>query len=216
MFMSDMQIPINPERITTKIPTKNETIDLLNAGEVNVLRNPGLTEISFNFMLPNSKYPFSDNLLGYRKASYYIDRLEMFKSSKQPFQFIIVRMKPNGDMLGMTNIKVTLEDYTIEDDATEGFDLYASVDLKKWIPYGTKTLEVKTDKDGNTTGTVTSNRPTDKVPSPTAKAGIGQTLQHMVKSQFGNTNNLFAIAAVNKVAVPAILTAGQIYKMSKG
>lgn len=216
MFMSDMQIPIPPETIDTKIPSKNETIDLLSAGEVNILKFPGLMEMSFDFMLPNTNYPFSDNLLGFRKANYYVSRLEKFKVTKQPFQFIIVRMKPNGSMLGMSNVKVTLEDYVIKDDAKEGFDQYASVQLKMWKDFGTKKLEVKTDKDGNTTGSVVSERATDKVPETTAKAGVGQTLQHMVKSQFGNTDNLFAIAAVNKIAVPAILTAGQIYKMTKG
>lgn len=216
MFMSDMQIPIPPETIDTKIPSKNETIDLLSAGEVNILKFPGLMEMSFDFMLPNTNYPFSDNLLGFRKANYYVSRLEKFKVTKQPFQFIIVRMKPNGSMLGMSNVKVTLEDYVIKDDAKEGFDQYASVQLKMWKDFGTKKLEVKTDKDGNTTGSVVSERATDKVPETTAKAGVGQTLQHMVKSQFGNTDNLFAIAAVNKIAVPAILTAGQVYKMTKG
>lgn len=216
MFMSDMQIPIPPETIDTKIPSKNETIDLLSAGEVNILKSPGLMEMSFDFMLPNTNYPFSDNLLGFRKANYYVSRLEKFKVSKQPFQFIIVRMKPNGSMLGMSNVKVTLEDYVIKDDAKEGFDQYASVQLKMWKDFGTKKLEVKTDKDGNTTGSVVSERATDKVPETRAKAGVGQTLQHMIKSQFGNTDNLFAIAAVNKIAVPAILTAGQIYKMTKG
>lgn len=216
MFMSDMQIPIPPETIDTKIPSKNETIDLLSAGEVNILKFPGLMEMSFDFMLPNTNYPFSDNLLGFRKANYYVSRLEKFKVTKQPFQFIIVRMKANGSMLGMSNVKVTLEDYVIKDDAKEGFDQYASVQLKMWKDFGTKKLEVKTDKDGNTTGSVVSERATDKVPETTAKAGVGQTLQHMVKSQFGNTDNLFAIAAVNKIAVPAILTAGQVYKMTKG
>jgi len=216
MFMSDMQIPIPPETIDTKIPSKNETIDLLSAGEVNILKFPGLMEMSFDFMLPNTNYPFSDNLLGFRKANYYVSRLEKFKVTKQPFQFIIVRMKPNGFMLGMSNVKVTLEDYVIKDDAKEGFDQYASVQLKMWKDFGTKKLEVKTDKDGSTTGSVVSERATDKVPETTAKAGVGQTLQHMVKSQFGNTDNLFAIAAVNKIAVPAILTAGQVYKMTKG
>lgn len=51
-------------------------------------------------------------------------------------------------MLAMTNMKCTLENYVIEEDADNGFDSYASVTLKQWKPWGAKRIEVKTDKDG--------------------------------------------------------------------
>ena len=40
-----------------------------------------------------------------------------------------------------------------------------------------------------------------------------KTLQQVVKRQLGNTSNLFAIASLNKIAVPAALAAGQVVKL---
>ena len=77
-------------------------------------------------------------------------------------------------------------------------------------------MTVETDEKGNPKGTVTSNRPTDKVPNQTAKVKQGNTLQQIVKRELGNTNNLFAIASLNKVAVPVVLAVGQVIQLKDG
>lgn len=215
MFMDTMQIPIPPASMRTKINNKNRTVDLLGKGEVNILKQAGLTEVSFKFMLPNSDYPFNQSMLmSFQKASYYVDQLEALKASGQPFQFIVVRMKEDGTMLSMTNMKASLEDYSIDEDADEGYDMYADVTLKKYVDWGAKRIEVKTDSEGNTKGTVTQDRSTagHNIP-PQVTASTGQTLQQVVKRQLGNTNNLFAIASLNKIAVPAALAVGQVVKL---
>ena len=207
MFMDTMQIPIPPASMRTKINNKNQTVDLLGKGEVNIIKQAGLTEVSFKFLLPNSDYPFNQSM-------YYVDQLEALKSSGQPFQFIVVRMKDDGTMLAMTNLKATLEDYAIEEDADNGYDMYADVNLKKYVDWGAKRIEVKTDSEGNTKGTVTQDRSTAGHDIPAqVTVSQGQTLQQVVKRQLGNTSNLFAIASLNKIAVPAALAAGQVVKL---
>lgn len=216
-YMGTMQIPIPPKELVTTINGKNETMDLLGKGEVNIIKPAGLTDVAFKFLLPNSDYPFNESMLfKSKKAKYYIDELEKLKTTKTIFQFIVVRMKPNGQMLAMTNMKCTLENYAIEEDADNGFDSYANVSLKQWKPWGAKRIEIKTDKDGVAKGSVKQDRPVDgKVVATQAKASKGQTLQQIVKKQLGNTDNLFQIAALNKIAVPAILGVGQVIQLKK-
>lgn len=216
-YMGTMQIPIPPKELVTTINGKNETMDLLGKGEVNIIKPAGLTDVAFKFLLPNSDYPFNESMLfKSKKAKYYIDELEKLKTTKTVFQFIVVRMKPNGQMLAMTNMKCTLENYTIEEDADNGFDSYANVSLKQWKPWGAKRIEIKTDKDGVAKGSVKQDRPVDgKVVATQAKASKGQTLQQIVKKQLGNTDNLFQIAALNKIAVPAVLGVGQVIQLKK-
>ena len=216
-YMGTMQIPIPPKELVTTINGKNETMDLLGKGEVNIIKPAGLTDVAFKFLLPNSDYPFNESMLfKSKKAKYYIDELEKLKTTKTVFQFIVVRMKPNGQMLAMTNMKCTLENYAIEEDADNGFDSYANVSLKQWKPWGAKRIEIKTDKDGVAKGSVKQDRPVDgKVVATQAKASKGQTLQQIVKKQLGNTDNLFQIAALNKIAVPAILGVGQVIQLKK-
>lgn len=214
MYLDRMEIPIPPAEMTTNIAGKNETIDLIGKGEVNIIKPPGLTEVSFKFMLPNSNYPFNQStLFKGRKAKYYLDELEKLKK-KGVIQFIMVRMSPKGAMLAMTNMKATLEDWSIEEAAEEGLDMYANVKLKKWKDWGAKRIEVTTDENGKVTGTVQGDRPTTGKEVPkSVKSGFGATLQQVVRTQLGNPDNLFAIAALNKIAVPALLTYGQLIKL---
>lgn len=214
MYIDRMEIPIPPPEMTTTVSGKNETIDLIGKGEVNILKPAGLTEVSFKFMLPNSNYPFNQStLFKGRKAKYYIDELKKIKK-KGVIQFIMVRMSPKGSMLAMTNMKATLEDWSIEEAAEEGLDMYANVKLKKWKDWGAKRIEVTTDENGNAKGTVQSDRPTTSKEVPkSVKSGFGATLQQVVRTQLGNPDNLFAIAALNKIAVPALLTYGQLIKL---
>ena len=214
MYLDRMEIPIPPAEMTTTIAGKNETIDLIGKGEVNIIKPPGLTEVSFKFMLPNSNYPFNQStLFKGRKAKYYLDELEKLKK-KGVIQFIMVRMSQKGSMLGMNNMKCTLEDWTLEDSADEGFDMYANIKLKKWKDWGAKRIEVTTDENGKVTGTVQGDRPTTGKEVPkSVKSGFGATLQQVVRTQLGNPDNLFAIAALNKIAVPALLTYGQLIKL---
>ena len=216
-FFDSMQIPIPPPSMTTSIKGKNETINLVGAGEVNIVKPPGLTDWAFKILLPNNNYPFNQSLLlKTKKADYYLEKLKKFKVEKKPFRFIVVRMSERGDMLSMTNTKVTLEDYTIEESHDIGIDCEVSIKLKQWKEWGSKKLTVETDEKGNPKGTVTSNRPTDKVPNQTAKVKQGNTLQQIVKRELGITNNLFAIASLNKVAVPVVLAVGQVIQLKDG
>jgi hypothetical protein len=47
-----MQLPVPPPNFTMKIKGKNKVIELLNVGDVNILKEPGLTDISFKIFLP--------------------------------------------------------------------------------------------------------------------------------------------------------------------
>ena len=51
-------LPVTPGSITTTYKNQNKTITLINEGEVNLPKAPGLTEYSFKFMLPWCNYPF--------------------------------------------------------------------------------------------------------------------------------------------------------------
>ena len=151
IYIDDILLPINPDKITTKINGKNETATLINDGEVSVLKSPGLTDITFKLLLPNSNYPFihyADDLHTFHNAKYYLDKLETLKADKIAFQFIIVRRFPNESTnelirLFSTNITCSLENYQIIDDAKNGFDIEVQITLKQYKPYGTKTFTVE-------------------------------------------------------------------------
>ena len=221
MFLGAMQVPIPPATLRTRIRNRNRTISLANRGEINILKATGLTEITFKMLLPNADYPFNQSIMGKGlHAAFYIDQLEKMKLSSDPFQFIVVRMTDGGELLNMTNLKCTLEDYSLDEDAREGYDFYANVQLKEYREWGAKRIDIKTNANGEKVGTAETTRSTTgkgKVPDSVV-AKEGDTLQTICKRVLGPmamnaAMGLPFIKKLNKIAIPAVLTAGQVIKM---
>ncbi len=155
-FLGTMQLPQAPGSIDTTINNKNETVSLINGGDINILKKPGLTELNFEVFVPHTKYPFSlygtGGIVG---ASVFFGYLEKLKTSQLPFRFIVCRMTPNNKkMLWNTNLLVSLEDYKIKEDADNGLDQYVEINLKQYQIYHTKVLNT----DSNNKTTVSSTR----------------------------------------------------------
>lgn len=170
-FIDKMLCPVAPSKLEIKVNGNNKTMTLINEGEINILKTAGLTDVSFDLLLPNVKYPFATYKSGFQNAKYFLDKLESLKTGKKPFQFIVTRTFPNGKMLFDTNMKVSLEDYTIKENSNEGFDVVVSVKLKQYREYGTKTCNVTF---ASTKPKVTSTS-TPRAAASTA-VGIGSTV----------------------------------------
>ena len=52
VYLGDTELPVPPEKIDLKISGNNKTLTLINDGEINLLKVPGLSEISFEMLLP--------------------------------------------------------------------------------------------------------------------------------------------------------------------
>mgnify|MGYP006893913374 FL=1 len=89
-YMAGILLPVPPEKISYKIKNNNKTIDLVNGGAVNVLRQPGLTDVSFTLLIPCRKYPFS-HPEGFVEQDYYLTLFQMLKTGLKPFKFTIHR-----------------------------------------------------------------------------------------------------------------------------
>ncbi|MEG2261770.1 MAG: hypothetical protein RSB98_02880 [Raoultibacter sp.] len=117
---------------------------------MNLLKTPGLTDIDFAALIPQVKYPFANyDGAGFVEANAYLNKLEQLKVNKEPFQFIISRCLPNGKLLFDTNLTVSLEDYKINEDAKNGFDLEIDIRLKMFRAFATKTIPIETQGDND-------------------------------------------------------------------
>lgn len=141
-YMGSVLLPISPESFSLKVKNANKTLTLINEGEINILRDAGLTELDFKVLIPAVQYSFAKYDGGFKRPSYYLDYFEKLKTSKQPFQFIVSRYTPNGKMLFDTNMRVSLEDYKVDEKSQEGFDLVVSISLKQYKYYGTKVVRI--------------------------------------------------------------------------
>lgn len=187
VYLDKCLLPITPEKITLKVKNGNKTLTLMNEGEVNVLKNAKLSEVEFTCELPNVRgYPFAVYKGGYLAANYFLSEFERLKNSKKPFQFIVVREKPDGKRFYSTNLKVSLEDYSIEESAKNGFDVKVKIKLKQYREYGTKTVKIARSS-GSSSGTASPRRAAST--TQTKSVGIGSEVivnGRLFGSSYGN------------------------------
>ena len=165
-YLDKTLLPIAPGKLQIKIGNTNKTVTLIDGGEVNLLKTPGLSDIEFECLLPQVKYPFAVYVGGFKPAAYYLQHLEQLKVSRKPFQFIVSRVMPSGQVLFSNNVKVSLEDYTMSESADNGFDVNVKIRLKQYRDYGTQTVQLSQTAEGDTLMGVSSSRSADNAPEP--------------------------------------------------
>lgn len=148
-FLDGIELPITPSALKIKINNQNKTINLLNDGEVNILKEQGLKDISFTFEIPQAYYPYANTTR--TKADYYLTKLLELKDSIEPFRFVVTRSYPNKKRTFDTNMAVSLEEFEVEEDAENGMDIRINISLKEFRDYGTKKMKIKQSMISNST-----------------------------------------------------------------
>ena len=209
VYLDKMLCPIAPSSLELKISNQNDTVQLINEGEVNLLKKAGLTEISFELLLPNQKYPFAIYKDGYKSAKYFLDYIEKLKTNQKPFQFIVTRTFPNGKMIFDTNMKVSLEEYSIKEDKEDGFDVIVEIELKQYRDYGTKICNVSFTK---TKATIINNRTSNKEVAKTYTVKKGDCLWAVAKKLYGKGSRYTDIYNANKdkITNPNLIYPGRV------
>ncbi len=192
-YLCGVEFPVLPAKFVKKVKNKNKTIDLLNGQTINIPKAPGLTDVPVPLSLPM--------IGGAHTPDYYLDKLETFKLKKKPTQAILTRTTPDGKLLYDTNIKVTIEDYT-ETEAGPDLDVQVDVSLRKYVDYGTQTIDVKKVTTGGVTQKVvkitkereTHNRPTAK----THTIKNGETLWSIAALYLGSSSRFKDLVNANK------------------
>lgn len=214
-YLGNVLLPIPPSKLELKISNNNKRYNLINYSQINVLKNPGLSSLEFEVVLPNTKYPFAMYKNNFQNAKYYLGVLENLKVNRSAFQFIVVRKFPNGKDIFNTNIKVALEEYTITDTTEEGFDTKVKIKLKQYKEYSTKKVQVtiKQYRPPAVTRTVTTNNTAVAKPSGqnyTVKRG--DCLWNIAKRFYGNGAKYTTIYNANrsKIRNPNLIYPGQV------
>lgn len=203
-YLDKMLLPIAPSKLDIKIKNTNKTYTLINEGEINVLKNAGLTEVSFDATFPNVRYPFATYKSGFMTADKFLNQLELLKNNKKPFQFIVVRTYPDKKSLFNTNIKVSLEEYTIKEDNKQGLDVVVSIKLKQYRDYGTKTCQVTIKQEKPVAKPTPPARETTNSPAPapqknkTYTVKKGDCLWNIAKKFYGNGSQYNKIFNANR------------------
>lgn len=221
MYLDGVRIPVTPSKITLKIKNKNNTINLVNGLEINILKSANLSDYEFDLLIPAVKYPFAIYPDGFKNINFYLDKFEKWKTKKKPIRLIVLREMPNGKPMHQTNTLVSLEEYSVKEDSNNGIDTVISVKLKQFIEHRTniKIYEKVKNSQGKikqvSSPTKTNNSNMDDTKSKTYKVTQGDTLWEIAKRTYGDGNMYKKIHELNKdiISNPNIIRVGQTLKM---
>lgn len=212
-YLDKCMLPIAPEKLNIKINNANKTIVTINEGQINMLKKAGLTDVEFECSIPQVKYPFAVYKSGFKEASYFMDYFESLKTRRKPFQFIVSRYMPGGRMLFYTNMQVSMESYTLTEQAKDGFDLSVKINLKQYREYSTKTVRL-IDSDSGIEAEIQEQR--DSTTAPEAPQSYlvekGDCLWNIAKRIYGDGSRWQEIYEANKSVVggnPNLIYPGQ-------
>lgn len=216
VYLRNCLLPVTPDKIQIKINNNNKTANLINEGEINILKKAGLTDVEFECEIPQVKHPYAVYKSGFKNAGYFLEIFEELKTSQEPFQFIVCRKLPSGKKLLNTNIKVSLEDYRITEDAKNGFDFVVKFNLKQYKEYGTKMVNVTLAAEKPKASVIPVREITNS-PAPAAAqtytVAKGDCLWNIAKKFYGNGSKYTVICNANQDVIggnPNLIYPGQV------
>lgn len=193
-----LQLPVKPSDYQVTVAHKNTVVNVIQAGDINLIGNTGLRGITLSSFFPAKDYNFSNN--SERKEPLaYVKKIEGWRTSGEPIRVIIT---------GVLNMECTIESFSYgEQDATR--DIYFSMALKEYKKIKTKTAT------SNVATAQTSSRTTQPANSnsgSTYTVKSGDSLWKIAKKFYGDGAQYEKIYNANKDKIknPNLIYAGQV------
>ena len=205
-------LPVTPAEIEMKTGNRNKAVYILNFGEMNLAKKPGLQEIRFTALLPGRRYSFVQTEDGFHEPEYFLNCFKEYKAAAKPVQLILFRRLADGTQLFCGNMDVLLEDYTVTEKGGEQGDFWVEMCWKEWKTAKSIRYSVKGQNGGNVLVEQGKERQA-KTPAVTYTVKKGDCLWNIAKKQLGDGAKYKEIAQKNGISDPNRIYPGQILKL---
>lgn len=188
------QLPENPPEIEIKDSSNNTTHHINGIGEINVIKDPNLSEFTFSGTFPAVSHPFivAQTLLKPNKYKNYILK---WKKSKKPIRFIFT-----GSTFDI-NTLASIEDFTWKEVGGAVGDIEYTLTLKKYVSYGPKKIKIKTKSTSKkkVVEKKAKPRPDNRVQTKVYKLVKGDSLWKVAQKFLGTGTRWPEIQKLNKI-----------------
>lgn len=202
--------PVTPSQVQTKVGNCNETVQILQMGQVNLLKNAGLEEVRFRALFPGRQYHFVQVEEGFREPSYFLERLKDFKKAQKPVQLIIFRRLADGSQIFCSNVEMGLEEYNILEQGGEQGEFWVEIALKEYRKM--QSIAYRPASDGNTLEKQPAQRPAKEM-AKTYVVKKGDNLWNIAKKELGDGSKFGELAKKNGISNPSLIYPGQVIKL---
>jgi len=201
-------LPLAPEEFKTKVGNKNKTIELVNLGEVNLIKAIALRTFGFKILLPADDSLCDDKSI-YKEPLFFLNKFREFKLDKRVVNLLIQRTQPDGiSEIFAGNVLVTLEDYNVTESAGSEGSFDVELNFKEYRSI--KLIKLNENPDG------TVSQEEQRTTKPTAKTYTvksGDSLWGIAKLQLNDGARYKEIAELNGISDYNNLQAGTVLKL---
>lgn len=212
--IEQISIPIAPAELTTKVGNSNKTVQILNIGEVTLLKSIGLREFQFTLLLPGSPFGGLQTKLTWKDPIFYLNKFREYKKSKKPVSLIIFRELADGTQLFDGNIEVSFEDYIVKEKAGEQGDFWVEIRLKEYRKISSTPYKLQNEQGKNVLTVSGMPRENKEVPK-TYTVKPGDNLWKISKTVLNDGNKFSEIAKFNGISNPDEIFPGQVLKLEE-
>lgn len=216
-----IQLPVNPSEIAINTSSNIKSMEMVELGEISILKGQKLKEFKFGSFLPNEdKYPFILTKGDFREPQFYIDFFSKIIEDRKPCRFIVTDTNVNMlvSIVSFNHKRIAGDDDTIFD-----------ISLKEYRESRTRVLHAF-NEDNYTEGIQTpserlivqntahnspNNRHIERTIPKTYTVKSGDNLWQIAKSVLGNGDRYKEIYELNKDKIknPSLIYAGTVLKM---
>lgn len=124
-----VQLPVNPPKIQVTFDSNNKVEEVIQLGEINILRNRKLATIKFDTFFPEDDwFPAIRTKNKFEKPKFYKDFFEGLMNQAKECRFIVTGID--------LNMLVSIEGFDYSHQAGDHEDAYYTLELKEYRPFG--------------------------------------------------------------------------------
>ena len=190
-------LPLNPENLEVSVSNDTKKFDIIGLGQIAVPAQKGLRTISFECFFP-----------AFNRPKKCVEFFENVMDSKKPVRFI------TEGLIKEVNMYMVIDDFSYDIRAGEEEDIYYTMSLTEYRPYGAKLEEIKSTANGNEVLPSTEDREDTKEPvTQTYIVKQGDSLWSITKNFSGSGGNWGSLYVINKEVIggnPNLIYPGQV------
>lgn len=214
-----LTIPINPEELQIGQSASNDTTNIIGLGKVALKGDPDLQNLTIKSFFPGANSYYYTGVYPSTCVKFIQEIWNTENINNNVAKFVTYGLPVD------LNMYFVIEDFSYTHKAGEEEDIYFELKIKKYVPYGTKTVKVQLSglaaaRAASPTVTKSNATQTNKTTSNNTYTVVkGDCLWNIAKAASGSGSNWKQLYDLNKSVIgsnPNLIKAGQVLTLPSG